>query len=145
MCEPGTSSPITTFATVSARCSERELRDGVTRTEAIIQIYQPSGSKWFRPGSGFYTPTLLKVARSMQFRVALADAYPHDVRIGTHASIVDFFLRFRVQPGSIVVLHDGRPSTTLPTADTLDRLLVRLRGEGYAVGTLSSTLAASSA
>lgn len=127
---------------VSARCGERELREGLARTEGVIQVYQPSGSRWFRPGSGFYTPTILRVARSMRFRLALADAYPHDVRVGHEATVIDCFLRVRVAPGSIVVLHDGR--TSLPTAATLDRLLQRLRGEGYAVGTLSDTLAAAS-
>lgn len=77
--------------------------------------------RWFRPGSGFFTPRMLKDAAEQGYRGALgspwllattytADHESHGQRLGA-----------RAHPGAIAILHEG----------TADRAAVAQVGDGF--------------
>jgi peptidoglycan/xylan/chitin deacetylase (PgdA/CDA1 family) len=90
---------------------------------------------WFRPGSGRYNDAVLELTRARGYRIALASVAPLDTVIHNPARMAGFVERM-IEPGSVVVLHDvgerGRR-----TAETLQLLLPKLKGRGYAVVSLS--------
>lgn len=96
--------------------------------------------RWFRPGSGFYDDTLLELAETQGYRIALATTFPLDTLVPSPGFVAGYLER-SARPGSVFVLHDAG-GRGLRTAETLRRLLPRLAARGYAVQTLSELDAA---
>ncbi|CAJ1434843.1 unnamed protein product [Effrenium voratum] len=74
---------------------------------------------------------ILSWAKAKGYTTAMASCYPHDV-----ASVTRFvnaaYLRWRVRPGAIIVIHDR-----WHTAETLRRALPSILTSGMRLGTLS--------
>ncbi|MCO6047402.1 polysaccharide deacetylase family protein [Aeoliella sp. ICT_H6.2] len=90
---------------------------------------------WLRPGGGCFTPSMARTAKGEQLQLVLGSVYPWD----SHQSSAEFsarFVRARVRPGSIIVLHD-RGARGTRTVEVLQRVLPALAAEGYRVTTLS--------
>ena len=81
----------------------------------------------FRPGSGWFTPRMLRVAGRLGYRCALgspglvAKAYPQPAELGER-------LARRSRPGSVIVLHEGTPDRR-PVTEVIDALLGTLARE----------------
>lgn len=93
-------------------------------------------SKFFRPGSGFFSSSMRALAVEHGFQIALGDVYPHDPQIG-YAGVNARHILSMVRAGSIVICHDRR-SWTVPMLKTI---LPELKRRGYEVVTLSQLLA----
>lgn len=91
--------------------------------------------RWLRPGGGWFDDDLLRVAREEGYRVALGSVYPLDAWL-PWPGLLAAFVRRKVRPGDVVVLHDG-PVRGPRTAEVLRRVLPALRARGYRVVTLS--------
>lgn len=91
--------------------------------------------KWFRPGSGWFSPKMLAAARAQGYRCCLGSIYPFDNKLRNTKFIKDTVLS-RVFPGAILILHDGGPEREyiLPL---LDELLPALKAKGFEFLTLS--------
>jgi peptidoglycan/xylan/chitin deacetylase (PgdA/CDA1 family) len=91
--------------------------------------------RWFRPGSGWYSKKMLSIIHSHGYRCALGSVYPFDPQIPSAWFIKRHVLR-RVQPGSIIVLHDygARGERTIAV---LAAILPELKRRGFRVVTLS--------
>ena len=74
-------------------------------------------TKWFRPGSGFFNTKMLDLLDRDGYTMMLGNVHPFDL-IVTNPDINAFYIKQKVTPGSIIVLHDNH--LTLPT---LQRLL----------------------
>ncbi len=94
-----------------------------------------SSPRWFRPSSGWYSSSMLSVARSHGYRCALGSVYPYDAQIPSATFSAAFILR-RARPGSIIVLHDGG-ARGRRAHTCLTRVLPALLGRGYRFHTLS--------
>jgi peptidoglycan/xylan/chitin deacetylase (PgdA/CDA1 family) len=103
---------------------------------ATDDLLSPYGSvRWFRPGSGWVSERMLRLASQQGYSTALGDVFPFDPLIPSSRFHAWYILR-HVRPGSVIVLHDanGRGART---ADTLGVVLPELRERGYRVVTLS--------
>ena len=110
-----------------------ELVADVDATHALLAPFGPL--RWFRPGSGLFSPDLLELAREHGYRLVLGDVFPLDGRL-PFARFHRWYILRHVKPGSIIILHDaeGRGART---AETLRHVLPVLRQRGLDVVTLS--------
>lgn len=115
------------------RAFERRLE----QARGILSRWQ--APRWFRPGSGWYEETMLRVAGRHGYRTALGRVYPFDAMIGAPAFAARF-IRWRAEPGEIIVLHDTG-SRGRATARTLEHVLPVLEDRGLEVVTLSELVA----
>ena len=110
----------------------------IDRAEAVLAPYTPNGQlKWLRPGMGFYSQAMVDTASQQGYRLVLGSVFPYD----THVPSVNFasaFVLNTVQPGDIIVLHDGEKGRSQRTIATLEKILPALAERGYQVTTLSN-------
>lgn len=112
---------------------EEDMEDGLVKTQALIDKFQ-TAPRFFRPGVGFYDNVVQRVTARHQHTLVLGDVYPHDVVFGYVPSLVALYIKARMQPGSIIILHD---KSRLPTEVTVELLL---RSNQYACVTLAELL-----
>ncbi|KAH8063490.1 acetyl-CoA transmembrane transporter [Aureococcus anophagefferens] len=72
--------------------------------DAAIRRLQEA-TTWFRPGSGLVDRRVLAWAEARGYRVVLGNCYPHDPLDATRF-VNASYLRRRVRPGCVVILHD---------------------------------------
>jgi peptidoglycan-N-acetylglucosamine deacetylase len=97
-------------------------------------------SVWARPGSGWYSQTMIEAMQRHGYRCALGSVYPFDATIPSVAWAARYVLR-NAKPGAIVVLHDGG-NRGQRTVRILAQVLPELRRRGYRVVSLSELAAA---
>jgi len=74
-----------------------------------VPLEGPRYFKWTRPGSGWFSQTMLDTAKRHGYSLALGNVYPHDPQVpipwlnGRHVVAC-------TRPGSIIIIHD-RPYT----------------------------------
>jgi peptidoglycan/xylan/chitin deacetylase (PgdA/CDA1 family) len=96
-----------------------QFRRDLARTTELLAPYGPV--RWFRPGSGVFTPRMLRSAADQNLRavlgtlVAANKGLPSDERIARSLSP-------SIRPGSILVLHQGGPERR-GVVETTDDLL----------------------
>ncbi|MEL6159310.1 MAG: chitin deacetylase family protein [Cyanobacteria bacterium J06623_5] len=123
---------------LSAEAFEADL---LTAEEAISSLLpnndpaEPSDLVWLRPGMGFYNPQMVRTARSHGYQLVLGSVFPYDTHVPSSRFATAFILR-TIQPGDIIVLHDGE-TRGARTAATLERVLPVLQARGYQVTTIS--------
>lgn len=117
---------------------EQQIRD----VHAMIQdIYRTAGreegpANWlFRPGSGFFSSQMRSLVSRLGHRLVLGDVFPHDPQI-PFARMNACHILSMVQPGCIIICHDGR-KWTVPMLRTV---LPELRRRGYQIVTVSELL-----
>jgi len=125
---------------MSLPLTDEELAEELAATHRLLARY--GDVRWFRPGSGFYSPGLLRVAKSSGYQTALADVYPGDARLAWPAFHAWYIVR-NARPGSIIVLHDGK-GRGRRAAETLGRVLPELKRRGLSAVTLSEMCSAPS-
>lgn len=97
-----------------------------------------NGTRWFRPGSGWFSPTMLEDVERQGYRLVLGSVYTFDAQIPSADFIARYVLE-NVRAGSIIILHDGA-GRAMRTAAALDRVLPELRRRGYRVVTVTELL-----
>ena len=102
-------------------------------SHGILSAY--ADVRWFRPGSGWFDDTMLATLRRHGYSCALGSVYPLDTAIPS-SWFAAGFIRSNVQPGSIIILHDGG-TRGFRTAAVLDAILPKLEARGFDVVTLS--------
>jgi peptidoglycan-N-acetylglucosamine deacetylase len=121
----------------SALVPDERFRRDLAEVNALLAPYGPV--RWFRPGSGLFTPRMLRAAAQQDLRAVLGTLVAgHHGRPGD-ARIVGNLLA-GIRPGSIVVLHEGT-SQRRGVVQTTDELLAALGGRGLAAVTVSELLA----
>ncbi len=106
------------------------------RADAILK---PFGvSRWFRPGSGWYADWMFPILERHDYRMVLGAAYPLDAWLRS-VRLVHWLARHQVDPGDVLVLHDGGRRGAR-SAEVLGRLLPDLASRGLRVVTLSELL-----
>lgn len=102
----------------------------------VTALLTPYGLvRWFRPGSGWFTPRMLRSAAEQDLHavlgtlVAANDGGPRDSGIART-------LLAGIRPGSVVVLHEGT-SRRRGVVQTTEELLAGLAGRGLSAVTIS--------
>jgi peptidoglycan-N-acetylglucosamine deacetylase len=106
----------------------------------VTGLLTPYGAvRWVRPGSGWFTPRMLRSAAEQELRIVLGTmAAMHTGGVGDPL-IADSMLA-GIRPGSIVVLHEGTHQRR-GVAATTDVLLTELTRRGLAAVTVSDLVA----
>jgi peptidoglycan-N-acetylglucosamine deacetylase len=121
----------------SALMPDDQFRHDLAEANALLKPYGPV--RWFRPGSGWFTPRMLRSAAQQDLRAVLGTLVaahrgrPDDARITPG-------LLAGIRPGSIVVLHEGTPQRR-GVVQATDELLGALAGRGPAAVTVSDLVA----
>lgn len=119
--------------------------DLLAAESALLPFVGEAGLRWLRPGMGVYTPEMVAIAQKHSYRLALGNNFPYDTHIPSSRFARAFILN-TVQPGDIIVLHDGQGQNAARgdrTLKTLSVVLPKLRERGYKVTTLSELVASS--
>jgi len=127
----------------SIRLSMENFETQLQTVELYLSAFLPEGStlKWLRPGMGLYNAEMVAIAKQNGYQLVLGSNFPYD----THVPFPWFasaFIVSTVQPGDIIVLHDGE-GRGARTVETLERVLPALQEKGYTVTTVSELVEAS--
>jgi peptidoglycan/xylan/chitin deacetylase (PgdA/CDA1 family) len=121
----------------SALVPKAELKARVARTGKILSSF--GEVRYFRPGKGWPTPKVLKIAAGERYRCVLGSIYPNDVRVRSDRRVVDSVLD-QIRPGAIIILHEGTAERAR-IVPILREVLAELRDRRYRVTTVSELLA----
>jgi peptidoglycan/xylan/chitin deacetylase (PgdA/CDA1 family) len=116
---------------------DARFRRDLAQVSALLSPYGPV--RWFRPGSGWFTPRMLRSAAQQDLRAVLGTLVaghqggPGDARIAGG-------LLAGIRRGSIVVLHEGGPQRR-GVVHTTDELLAALAEHGLSAVTVSGLVA----
>jgi peptidoglycan-N-acetylglucosamine deacetylase len=117
----------------SALLPDHVFRRDLAEVNALLAPYGPV--RWFRPGSGWFTPRMLRAAAEHDLRAVLGTLVAAHHDRPADARIVPDLLA-GIRAGSIVVLHEGTPHRR-GVARTTDELLTGLAGRGLTAVTVS--------
>lgn len=91
-------------------------------------------SKWFRPGSGWFSKPMISMLRTLGYQIVLGSIYPHDPQIPFPRINAAHVLSL-IRPGAIIIMHDRRPYSSRQ----LELILNGLADDDWTVQTLSAT------
>jgi peptidoglycan/xylan/chitin deacetylase (PgdA/CDA1 family) len=117
----------------SIRLSPAEFEAAVREAGATLRRY--GGTRWLRPGSGWYNAAMLATIERAGLRCALGSVYPYDPHVPS-VRFASAYILANVRPGAVIVLHEGG-ARGRRTVETLRRVLPALQARGYRVVTLS--------
>lgn len=107
------------------------LKSELLRTQAVIQTITGHTPKYFRPPMGLTNLRVMRAAADLGLCVVGYSARGLDKKTVQPTTIVQRLVR-RLQPGAILLLHDGGvPVNRLLT--TVDQLLDGIENEGYQI------------
>lgn len=114
-----------------------EFRQQLSRVTSLLAPY--GAIRWFRPGSGWLTPRMLRSAAQLNLRCVLGTVVAVHSRNSSDRRIAQHLIG-RIRPGSIAVLHEGTPDRR-GVVSTTDLVLAELRSRGLAAVTISELAA----
>ena len=118
--------------------SAARLTAELTRAQTVIQQAVGTAPHFFRPPMGLSNPRVFQAARALGLTVIGWTARGLDTRITDPQRIMRRIMR-RIQPGAIILLHDGGiPAERLVA--TVKLLLDTLRQRGYQIVRLDRML-----
>jgi peptidoglycan/xylan/chitin deacetylase (PgdA/CDA1 family) len=125
----------------SKNLSNEELKTQVDEVEQMLDTaYRAEGlkmgSKFFRPGSGFFDDRMRRLLAQWGYRITLGSVYPHDPQIPYYSVNARHILSM-AHPGAIIICHDRR-GWTVPM---LKIVLPELRKRGYRIVSISTLIA----
>ena len=95
--------------------------------------------RYFRPGSGFFTPRMLQIAADSSYRCALGTISTFDIDSRNPQSVARR-IAGKVRPGDVIVLHEGSPDRSR-VVTVVEGLLADLTARGYRFVTLTELAA----
>ena len=121
--------------------TEAQMQD-IYRSAAIIEEISGKKISLFRPPGGYLSEALVSRCRQEGFTIAYwtYQQDSKDWRNGRSAAYIARFILERVEPGQIIILHDGAPNG-MQTAKAVDILIPKLKDMGYKCVTLSELMA----
>ena len=108
----------------SALIPDRQFRRDLARTTELLAPHGPV--RWFRPGSGVFTPRMLRSAAERNLQAVLGTLVAGNRGLPSDDRIARSLLP-GLRPGSILVLHEGTPERQ-GVVQTTDELLSALDG-----------------
>jgi len=118
------------------KMSQAECAAELDKTEAALKNIAVK-PHLFRPPGGLYNETVIKEADKRCYTTILWSIDPKDWQRPSVAQVVSTVTN-TVEPGSIVLLHDGQ--YPLPTPEAVGLIIDNLRVKGYTFVTISELL-----
>lgn len=119
-----------------AKMSKEEIGEELDKAEKVIMAAAPK-PVLFRPPGGAYNDNVLAEAQKRGYTTVLWSIDPGDWRRPSVTQVVDGVMN-HVEPGSIVLLHEGQ--YPLPTPEAIGIIIDKLREQGYDIVTVSELL-----
>jgi len=122
--------------------SRKEVHRQIETTASIIEDTVGTKPKHFRPPMGLFTPAILDIIDLHNHKTVVGEVYPRDPYKPGKDKIVERVLK-RVEPGSIIILHDGGTWGKIDRSQTIEAVPViieRLRAQGYEFVTVSELM-----
>lgn len=121
--------------------------DLLSAESALLPYLKGAGTDlhWLRPGMGFYSADMVEIAQRHGYQLVLGSVFPYDTHLPS-ARFASAFILATVQPGDIIVLHDGEAtgeSRGDRTLTTLKKILPVLKARGYRVTTITELVSLS--
>ncbi len=118
----------------SLKVSQSELKKSLLKGKAILEKLSGKEVKFWRPCHGFRDGAVLDIAREIGLTVVNWDNIPRDWTLISAEEITRRVVK-DVNPGSIVLLHDGdSPRYKDPRTETVNavhKIIDELRAQGY--------------
>lgn len=108
------------------------------RADSILARFSPD-VHWLRPATGWFVPSMITRARRHGYRLCLGRIFPQDWKLHSVWWISQYVL-WKLQPGGIIILHDGAPDR-YRTVRVLRIILPEMERRGYRVVTVSELAA----
>lgn len=118
--------------------SPDEFEAALLQVDSLLSRF--SDPRWARPGSGWYSDTMVSIMERHGYRGALGSIYPYDGTLAFRSYTVSHVLR-RARRGSIIVLHEGERRGQRTIA-ALEEILPELERRDLRVVTLSELMGA---
>ncbi len=99
----------------------------------------PRPLQWFRPGGGWFRPSMLRALKVREYRLVLGSVFPWDT-FHPPLAFLRWFVLTNSHPGAIIVLHD-RKDTLSATLSVLRTIVPELQRRGYHFVSLADLLA----
>jgi peptidoglycan/xylan/chitin deacetylase (PgdA/CDA1 family) len=113
-----------------------QVRDDLVRAQALIEDIARAPVELYRPPYGIFNLAALALARRWNWRPLLWTHWGRDWEASATPELVAARLTDRLEPGSVLLLHDaddyGAPGSWRRTADALPRVLDELERRGLA-------------
>ncbi len=122
--------------TLLTKLSKGMVEEELDKAEGIISQLAPK-PLLFRPPGGAFNKTVLAAAHERGYTTIIWSVDPEDWKCPPVSEVVQRVIT-HVQPGSIVLLHDGQ--YPLPTPQALPMIIDSLRAQGYTFVTVSELL-----
>ena len=117
--------------------NETVIKEQISRTSDLITRWTSQKEvSLFRPPGGNYGPGLIKVASEMNLRVVMWRIDPRDWEKNKTASEIIAIVKKNLEPGAIILLHEGKPQTLA----ALPILITDLRNDGWDFVTVSQLI-----
>ncbi|MEM8611673.1 MAG: polysaccharide deacetylase family protein [Cyanobacteria bacterium P01_H01_bin.105] len=118
----------------SIRLSPQDFQAKFMAADEALSTYAPIS--WFRPGMGWYNIRMIKVAQEQGYDTVLGSLFPYDTHVPS-VRFSEWFVLNNLDPGDIMVLHDGPKNRGERTVQLLERLLPKIQKRGYRIVTLT--------
>jgi len=117
------------------------ISDDIIKTSDAIRKISGINPSWFRPPGGYLSYDMVDICRKQKLTIAYwtYQQDSKDWRNGVQAAQIAGHITRHLEPGQIIVLHDGAPNG-LQTARATDLLLSSLEKQGYRVVTMSELI-----
>jgi peptidoglycan/xylan/chitin deacetylase (PgdA/CDA1 family) len=115
------------------------IRREVDTTEQAIVAATGQKPRFLRPPMGWFNNRVLRVVREMGYEPVIGSIHPRDSR-RPGVDVILNRIRPRIEPGAIIILHDGGWRTRADrsqTVEVVDQLTDELLENGYRFETLS--------
>ncbi|MEA4924121.1 MAG: polysaccharide deacetylase family protein [Syntrophomonadaceae bacterium] len=116
-------------------------QEEIDKTNSIIKNLTAQTPSLFRPPGGYLSDSLVEFTKQNQITIAYWSWQQDskDWKVGNSSSSIASHIIQHIQPGQIILLHDGGDNG-LQTAQAVDMLLTQLMDEGYQFITMSELI-----
>ena len=118
----------------SIRLSAEEFQEKFLAADQALGAF--SSVNWFRPGMGWYNDAMLEMVESNGYQLVLGSLFPYDTHLPS-VQFAEWFVLNNLDPGDILVLHDGPENRGERTVQLLERILPKIQQRNYRIVTLS--------
>ncbi len=116
-------------------------KEEIDKTTSLIEKITSQKPLLFRPPGGYLSDNLVNLIKTEQLTIAYWtwQQDSKDWKVGTSGAAIASHIIKNIQPGQIILLHDGA-NNGLETAKAVDILLDKLTKEGYQFVTMSELI-----
>lgn len=113
----------------------------INKTTAIIKSLTGQSPMLLRPPGGYLSYDLMEMSKKQKLTIAYwtYQQDSKDWRNGTKAPAIAGHIIKNIQPGQVIILHDGCPNS-METVRAVDMIISNLKEDGYTFVTMSELI-----